>query len=112
MPHYSLPEQNLFTNKILVDNYRNGLYQQPNLNAMMLWTLRFAKILKATQPVIHPKRTEEAIAIHLIYIDNLLHGVQQRYAKKDSLYSGTRTRNSNHPTGINPLTTSFKHFLM
>ncbi|QCR33118.1 hypothetical protein [Lysinibacillus sp. SGAir0095] len=110
--HYSIPEQILFTKQELVDLYRNGLYHQPDLDSMMSYTIEFAQFLKSTIPEINPQRSEEAIAIHLIYIDNLLHGVQQRYAQKDSKYLGTRTRKLNQPTSLNPLTARFTHFLM
>lgn len=108
--HYSIAEQNFFPGWC-IDVYRNVLYQLPS-NLQLIWTETFAKFLKTTQPVIHKKRSETAIAIHLIYIDNLLHGVQPRFANKDSRFIGTKPRNAGQPSGLNPLTTQFKHFLL
>ncbi|MFJ7919978.1 hypothetical protein ACIQ6U_09485 [Lysinibacillus fusiformis] len=108
---YSIPEQVTFFDPAIINPYRNILYALPQ-NLMLKWTFAYAAYLKATEPAIHRNRSIDAIAIHIIYADNLLHGSQRRIVNKDSAYSGSSTRIPSHPQGLNPLTYKYRLFLM
>ncbi|MCM0624042.1 hypothetical protein M5J14_05830 [Lysinibacillus sp. OL1_EC] len=100
-PPYGITEQDFFAGPC-IDFYRQVLYSLPNHQAMMKWTYDYAVFLKNNCPLIHKDRTIQAIYIHLVYMDNLLEGVQPKYSQKDSDFAGWKPRNGY--VGLNPIT--------
>lgn len=107
---YSQAENNIFISYIPA--FRNSIYSCINEEQMLIAAEQFATYIKATEPSINPNRSENAILIHFIYLDNLLAGVQPRYPQRDSGLIKTKTRSAAQITGLNPLTTKDAHYLL